>query len=342
MSASQRLADSPACLVASKSGPDLEIERLLSRQNRGVGAKPILELNMKHALVKALGARQKASHDSDVSDLSALLFEQAQILDGEVPDDPAAFAARLNRLVVGGSTPDPISAHSRASGNPVLGPGSALPRGRAAEMSGRARRGLRRLDCVAVDDNGLAQSRAHQRALHGGPRAAEIDLRSVNVAACARSRAAPWPPVLSISGTAEKSRMNTLGCSPTRSRTVLTAAVAPKKNAPEMRKTMTSPLSALRHRSAPAAVSSATSSVDERSAFDLDGLRHAVQEQEGAEHDADRDAGRQVDENRQQESRQQHERVAARGRAAAPTNSSFSAMFQATTASTAPSAASGM
>ena len=59
--ASQRLADSPACLVASKSGPDLEIERLLSRQNRGVGAKPILELNMKHALVKALATRRRAS-----------------------------------------------------------------------------------------------------------------------------------------------------------------------------------------------------------------------------------------------------------------------------------------
>jgi molecular chaperone HtpG len=100
--ASTRLADSPACLVASKSGPDLEIERLLARQNRGVGAKPILELNMKHALVRAVGRAQKASNDSDVTDISSLLFEQAQILDGEVPDDPAAFAARLNRLVVRG------------------------------------------------------------------------------------------------------------------------------------------------------------------------------------------------------------------------------------------------
>src|SRR4030095_11593585 len=79
--ASARLADSPACLVASKEGPDLEIERLLSRQNRGVGAKPILELNMRHALVKALANAQKASNESDVNDLSALLFEQAQILD---------------------------------------------------------------------------------------------------------------------------------------------------------------------------------------------------------------------------------------------------------------------
>jgi molecular chaperone HtpG len=100
--ASQRLADSPACLVASKSGPDLEIERLLSRQNRGIGSKPILELNMKHALVKAVGQAHQASNESDVGDLSALLFEQAQILDGEVPDDPSAFAARMNRLIVRG------------------------------------------------------------------------------------------------------------------------------------------------------------------------------------------------------------------------------------------------
>ncbi len=100
--ASSRLADSPACLVAGGQGPGLEIERLLSRQNRGTGTKPVLELNMKHALVKAVGHAQKASNEGDVNDLSALLFEQAQILDGEVPDDPAAFAARINRLVARG------------------------------------------------------------------------------------------------------------------------------------------------------------------------------------------------------------------------------------------------
>ena len=100
--ASQRLADSPACLVAAKHAPDLEIERLLATQNRGVRTKPILELNMRHALVSALADAQKDARESDVSDLSALLFEQAQILDGAVPDDPAAFAARLNRLVLSG------------------------------------------------------------------------------------------------------------------------------------------------------------------------------------------------------------------------------------------------
>jgi molecular chaperone HtpG len=100
--ASQRLTDSAACLVAGGSGPDRELERLLSRQNRGLGAKPILEINTRHPLVKAISDAKLGSRDTDVSDLSELLLDQAQILDGEVPSDPAAFAKRVNRLVVRG------------------------------------------------------------------------------------------------------------------------------------------------------------------------------------------------------------------------------------------------
>ena len=100
--ASQRLTDSASCLVAGGQGPDRELERLLARHNRSSGAKPILELNMRHALVKALARAKGEARDSDIADLSALLLEQAQILDGEVPDDPAAFTARLNRLIMRG------------------------------------------------------------------------------------------------------------------------------------------------------------------------------------------------------------------------------------------------
>jgi molecular chaperone HtpG len=57
---------------------------------------------MRHALVKALGLAQAQARTEDVADLAALLFDQAQILDGELPNDPAAFAARLNRLLVRG------------------------------------------------------------------------------------------------------------------------------------------------------------------------------------------------------------------------------------------------
>jgi molecular chaperone HtpG len=100
--ASQRLTDSAACLVAGGHGPDRELERLLARHNRSPGVKPILELNMRHTLVKALARAKEEAREADITDLAALLFEEAQILDGEVPADPAAFTARLNRLIMRG------------------------------------------------------------------------------------------------------------------------------------------------------------------------------------------------------------------------------------------------
>jgi len=99
---SQRLTDSAACLVAGGHGPDRELERLLARHNRAAGAKPILELNMRHALVKALARAKQEAREADIADLAALLLDEARILDGEVPDDPSAFTARLNRLVMRG------------------------------------------------------------------------------------------------------------------------------------------------------------------------------------------------------------------------------------------------
>jgi molecular chaperone HtpG len=100
--ASQRLTDSAVCLVAGGQGLDRELERLLARQGRGATAKPVLELNMRHPLIKALAKAKTEAREQDVTDLAEVLFDQAQILDGEVPDDPTAFSARLNRLVVRG------------------------------------------------------------------------------------------------------------------------------------------------------------------------------------------------------------------------------------------------
>ena len=100
--ASQRLTDSAACLVAQGSGPDRELERLLARQNRETASKPILEINTRHPIVRAVSDAKLGARDADVADLAELLFDQAQILDGEVPADPAAFASRMNRLIARG------------------------------------------------------------------------------------------------------------------------------------------------------------------------------------------------------------------------------------------------
>ncbi len=95
--ASQRLTTSASCLVAGGAGRDRQLERLLAQQNKGAGLKPILEINMRHPLIAAIsGAADTAA------DISFLLLEQAQILDGELPEDTAAFATRLNRLVLRG------------------------------------------------------------------------------------------------------------------------------------------------------------------------------------------------------------------------------------------------
>lgn len=98
--ASTRLTSSASCLVADSQGPSRELERILAQQNRGMRTKPILEINLRHPMVTAITRAQAGS--KTVDDLSLLLLEQAQILDGELPEDPAAFAARLNRLVLQG------------------------------------------------------------------------------------------------------------------------------------------------------------------------------------------------------------------------------------------------
>ena len=76
-------------------------------------------------------------------------------------------------------------------------------------------------------------------------------------------------------------------------------------------------------------------------AFDLDRLRHAMQEKKCAEAKANEDARREIAEHHDREGREQHQRIPrdARTRVA---KAFFSAMFQQTTARTAPRAASGM
>lgn len=96
--ASDRLIESAVCLVASEQGYDRQLEKILQGAGRlQSGAKPILEINMDHPVVKAIAARADAPSLRD--DAAFLLLDQARVLDGDKPADPRAFAERLARLM---------------------------------------------------------------------------------------------------------------------------------------------------------------------------------------------------------------------------------------------------
>ncbi len=96
--ASDRLIESAVCLVASEQGYDRQLEKILQGAGRlQSGAKPILEINMDHPVVKAIAAKADAPALRD--DAAFLLLDQARVLDGDKPADPRAFAERLARLM---------------------------------------------------------------------------------------------------------------------------------------------------------------------------------------------------------------------------------------------------
>ena len=99
--ASDRLAESPACLVATEDAPDRRMERLLAEHGRLKDvSKPVFEVNPNHALVASLAGKFAAGGDrSLVEDAAWLLFYEARLMDGEKIADPAAFAARLRRVI---------------------------------------------------------------------------------------------------------------------------------------------------------------------------------------------------------------------------------------------------
>ncbi len=96
---SDRLTESAVCLVAPESGMDRQLERLLAAAGRaGSGAKPVLEINPRHALIERLSSLGQGDQEARV-DAAHLLFDEARIADGELPVDPRAFSTRLVRVL---------------------------------------------------------------------------------------------------------------------------------------------------------------------------------------------------------------------------------------------------
>lgn len=93
---SDRLIESAVCLVASEQGYDRQLERILQGAGRlQTAAKPIMEINATHPMIRAIAAKADPSFREDAS---FLLLDQARILDGDKPADPRAFAERLQRI----------------------------------------------------------------------------------------------------------------------------------------------------------------------------------------------------------------------------------------------------
>ena len=93
---SDRLTESPVCLVADEGDMGIHLERLLRQHQQGTGQAPrILELNPRHALIRSLAERAKQD-GAALADSVWLLFDQARIMEGETPSDPQAFARRLS------------------------------------------------------------------------------------------------------------------------------------------------------------------------------------------------------------------------------------------------------
>ncbi|WNO05795.1 molecular chaperone HtpG [Rhodoferax mekongensis] len=93
--ATTRLVDSPACLVVQDHGMSTQLARLLKQAGQQApDVKPVLEVNADHALVKKL--------DGSVHfhDLAHILFDQALLAEGGLPEDPAAYVKRVNALLV--------------------------------------------------------------------------------------------------------------------------------------------------------------------------------------------------------------------------------------------------
>jgi len=101
---SGRLLDSMCLLVADEGGLNPQMEKILKAMGQNVPeSKKILEINPDHALFAAMNDLFERDKSSPVlKEYIALLYDQALLLEGSRPKDPAAFAKSVARLMVGG------------------------------------------------------------------------------------------------------------------------------------------------------------------------------------------------------------------------------------------------
>lgn len=93
-----RLTNSPACIVADEQDMGLEMQRILQAAGQKVSAsKPIFEINPEHALIKRL---HEIADDGLFAEWVVMLFEQAVLAEGGQLENPADFVSRVNKLLL--------------------------------------------------------------------------------------------------------------------------------------------------------------------------------------------------------------------------------------------------
>jgi len=99
---SGRLTDTVCCLVADEGDLDPAMERLLKAMGQDLPPmKRILELNPSHPLFAAMNAIfEKGEEGTELKDYVRLLYDQALVLEGSKPKDPAAFSKAIAKLMV--------------------------------------------------------------------------------------------------------------------------------------------------------------------------------------------------------------------------------------------------
>ena len=98
VNSTDRLTNSPACLVVGEFDMGLQMRRLLEQAGQQLPeSKPSLEVNPDHPIVQKMDAE---SDEDRFADMAWLLYEQATLAEGGQLDDPATFVSRMNKLIV--------------------------------------------------------------------------------------------------------------------------------------------------------------------------------------------------------------------------------------------------
>ena len=93
-----RLTDSPACIVLNEQDMAMHMQRILKEAGHDLpSSKPILEINPDHPIVRKLESEKSKKK---FADWSSILFDQAVLAEGGQLEDPAGFVARLNDMLV--------------------------------------------------------------------------------------------------------------------------------------------------------------------------------------------------------------------------------------------------